>query len=134
VEGVKAGAIADLSTASSDILVQLVHALDPTETSAAGMGQEDAVERANAVIGWASEHAIPSLTQTDDLRDANPRLILPFVMGLFTWYHTYKANKGTPQEVSLFPFVRGERSIASAGCCRNKQKDRKKDLPRFRRL
>jgi len=101
VEGVVANSISELSTSASDILVQLVHALDATETSAAGLGQEDPTERANTIIGWASEHSIPSLSQVEDLRDNNPRLILPFVMGLFTWYHTHKANKGTAQDSTL---------------------------------
>ncbi len=99
-EGVAASSISELSTSATNILCTLVHHLDATETSAAGIAQEDPAERANAIIAWASEHGIPSLSQADDLRDNNPRLILPFVMGLFTWYHTHKANKTGEDEVS----------------------------------
>jgi hypothetical protein len=90
---VRAGAISELSTSSTNILVQLVHAMDASESSTAGLEQEDPTERANALVGWAAEHGIPSLSQAEDLRDGNPRLILPYVMGVFTWYHTHKSNK-----------------------------------------
>ena len=82
----RAGAtVADFSTSHSDVLARLVHALDPTEASAAAVAAEDPRARAEAVLSWAREHAVPSIAQAEDLTDSNPRLILPFLMATFTW-------------------------------------------------
>lgn len=76
--------ITDLSTSNSDALPQLVHILHPSETSAKGINLEDPVSRAVTVVDWAQENAIPFIAHADDLHDTNPRLIMPFVMSLFT--------------------------------------------------
>ncbi len=96
-----AGAVSDLSTSHTDLLCHLVNTLDATEASAAAIESGDPLERANLVIEWASEHGIPSLTQPDDLRDTNPRLILPFVMGVFTWFHTQQQAAKEGKDASV---------------------------------
>jgi len=95
VEGLKLGSVvSDMSTTNSNSLAALVHALDPTQSSQLALQAEDPEERAIHVIQWASEHGIPSLTQAEDLKDTNPRLIMPFIMGLFTWSHANKPVAG----------------------------------------
>ena len=95
VEGLKLGSVvSDMSTSNSNSLALLVHALDPTQSSQLALSTEDPEERAIHVIQWASEHGIPSLTQAEDLKDINPRLIMPFIMGLFTWSHANKPIAG----------------------------------------
>lgn len=95
VEGLKLGSVvSDMSTTNSNSLAALVHALDPTQSSQLALSAEDPEERAIHVIQWASEHGIPSLTQAEDLKDTNPRLIMPFIMGLFTWSHANKPVAG----------------------------------------
>lgn len=84
--------VGDLSTEKTDVLAKLAHGMAPTANSEAALAAEDGMSRAAYLVEWAAEQGIPSLTQADDLRDGNPRLILPFVMSMFTWHHATKGE------------------------------------------
>lgn len=93
---VNVAAVVDLSTEKSDALVRLAVAMAPNATIQSALETADPLERATKLVEWAGEMGIPCLTQPDDLRDSNPRLILPFVMSMFAWHHAHKDDAAAP--------------------------------------
>ena len=81
----------DLSLGQSDTLLRLMNALDPnphtTPEAIAAAAAADSTGDARAVsaLDWVSDHAIVTLSNSEDLVSSNPRQLMPFVLQLFTW-------------------------------------------------
>jgi len=89
--GKGATCMADLSLGSSDTLLRLMHALDPNShttpeaIATAGAADTTGAARAANALDWVADHAIVTLSNSEDLIVSNPRQLMPFVLQLFTW-------------------------------------------------
>jgi hypothetical protein len=105
--------VGDLSTEKSDALVRLAHAMAPSAITEAALATDDPSERATKLVEWASEQGIPVLAEAEDLRDSNPRLILPFVMSMFAFHHAQEDIKVKEVVAAAAATATGEEGVVA---------------------
>lgn len=119
--GKGAASMAELSLGQGDTLLRLMHALDAsayTTPEAVAAAAADPTARATAALDWVTDHAIVTLSAAEDITSSNPKQIMPFVMGLFTWVSSQPGKESMFVVRSHTHLVLGEgKSSTSASVC-----------------
>ena len=86
-DGKGAASMAELSLGTSDALLRLMHALDPSAPSTQPAAFDGAPPQARAALAldWVTDHAIAAVASAEDLLGSTTSVLMPFVLQIFTF-------------------------------------------------